>query len=191
MKNPARGRSYRARVGIAQHGHCHLRARALEQIHIDDGPRRLVDAVFARVADDAYNRQQAHIAIHVSKFNGVADRVLMRPAIACERFADQGHVRRARGVTLVEHASAEQRNSQHLEISVGRDTEIRFASAFFLIPQRIEAVDGFGNFILRHQHKHSVGKSAGQGQSAGRSYAAHAGNLFEPADQVRKENALG
>ena len=82
------------------------------------------------ITDNADNGQQAQVAIHVSEFNGVADWVLAGPAVASQRSADHGHMRRVRAVALVKHAPAQKRNSESLEVSAGGDAEIRVAQDF-------------------------------------------------------------
>ena len=90
------------------------------------------------VTDDPHNRQQAQIAIHISEFDGVADRIEARPAITRERLADYRHVRRIRAVTLVEDASSKERNSERLEISLRGGAEVCFSLALLLSKQVIE-----------------------------------------------------
>src|SRR5208337_4202330 len=125
------------------------------QIYIDCRSRRFVSTVFAGVTYDSHNRQQAQIAIHVSKFNGVSKRVLVWPTVVRERLADHSHLRGVGAVTLVEHSSAKQWNSQRLEVSVRRDTKIRVADTFLLLDEDLEPIYRVRNFILRHQQEHS------------------------------------
>ena len=91
------------------------------------------------VAYDSDDGQQAQVAIHVSKLNRVADGVLIWPAVARQRFADHGNVRRIRAVALVKDSPANQRNSENLEVSVRGDAEVRIANALFLLEQRSQA----------------------------------------------------
>ena len=145
VQDSPRGRLSPSRVSaslsiVMRHG----RARALKQIHVDGRTRRRIEAIFVRVAHDPDDRQQTQVAIHVPKLDRVADRVLIWPAAARERLADQGNVRSVRVVALVEHSPANQRNAENLEISVGGDAEIGGADAFLLLAQRVEASAVFG-----------------------------------------------
>ena len=141
------------------------------------------------VAHDSDNRQQPRVAIHVPKLYRVADRVLIWPPVARQRFADHGNVRSVRAVALVKDSSSNQRNFQRLEVSVRDDAEVRAAKALFLLEQA-KTICGLGNLILRHEQKHSVWKAAIHRQAAGRANFAHAWDLFEPLNQLCKENHL-
>ena len=103
------------------------------------------------VAYDPDDVQQTQVAIHVSKLNRVADRVLIWPPVARKRFADHGNVRSIRAIALVEDSPSNQRNSENLEVSVRGDAEIRIANAFFLLEQRTKTIHCLGDLILRHQ----------------------------------------
>src|SRR2546427_6972079 len=116
------------------------------------------------VAHDPDNGQQTQVAIHVSKLNRVADRVLIWPPVARKRFADHGNVRRIRAVALVEDSSSNQRNSENLEVSVRGDAEVRIASALLLPEHRTKTIRGLRDLVVLHQEKHSVGKAAIQRQ---------------------------
>ena len=106
------------RLGFAQHRHGHRRARPLEQVDVDGRTRRRVEPVVVRVAHDPDDGQQTQVAIHVSELDRVADRVLVRPPVARQRFADHRHVRRIGAVALVEDSPSNQRNAENLEVSV-------------------------------------------------------------------------
>ena len=54
------------------------------------------------IRNNADDREQPQVAIHVPEFNRVADRVLAGPAFARQRVADQGHMRRFRPIPLIE-----------------------------------------------------------------------------------------
>src|SRR5262245_44691355 len=99
--------------------------RTLKQIYIHGWLRWRVGTVFMHVTNDANDGQQPEIAIHISKFNGVADGVLAGPARASERRTDQGHVCRVRAVAVIEHSPANDGNSKCLKISSSRDAKIR------------------------------------------------------------------
>src|SRR5208282_3124783 len=173
------------RVGIAQHRQGNRRARSLEQIHVGGGSWGRIEAIFANVAHDAYDGEQTQIAIHVSKFDGVADGVLIGPAFARQRFADHGDVGSIRAVALVEDAPSNQGNSENLEVSVRSDAEIRTADAFFLPHERAKAIHRFRNLVLRHQEKHSVGKAAVyHWQIASGAHLTDAGDLLEAVNQA-------
>ena len=72
------------------------------------------------VAHDPDDRQQAQVAVHVSELDRAADRVLAGPALARERLADHGDVRRVGAVAVVEDAPANEGNPEDLEVAVGR-----------------------------------------------------------------------
>src|SRR5438552_2686179 len=96
-------------------------------MHVDGWTRRRIEAVIVNVAHDSDNRQQPRVAIHVPKLYRVADRVLIWPPVARQRFADHGNVRSVRAVALVKDSSSNQRNFQRLEVSVRDDAEVRAA----------------------------------------------------------------
>ena len=143
------------------------------------------------VAHDPDDRQQAQVAIHVAKLDRAADRVLVRPPAARQRFADHGDVRRIRAVAPVEDPPSDERDPENLEVSVRGGEETCFAEAFFLPGHRQKSVDGRGLLAPREQEKHSVGKAAiHHRQAAGRPDRAHARDLFEPVNEVRIEDRL-
>src|SRR5690349_18093746 len=121
------------RVCIAEHGYGNCRARALEQIDIDGGTRRRIDAVITNISDDADDGKQAQIAIHVAELDGVADGILAGPAFAGKRFADDSDVRRIRAIVRVKDATTNERNLQNLEVAICSNTEIGGTEAFFLL----------------------------------------------------------
>ena len=151
LQDTARRGSDGSRVGIAQHGHGDCRARPLEQIDVNGWLRRRIEAVFVSVAHDPDDGEQTQVAIHVSKLDGVADGILIWPAIARQRFADHGNVRRIRAVALVEDSATNEGDSENLEVSVRDDAEVRAAEAFFLLAQRTKTIRGFGHLVLGHQ----------------------------------------
>ena len=189
LQNSSRRGRDQARVGVTQHRQGDRRARPLEQIHIHGGTRRRIEPVIVNVAHDSNDSQQTNVAIHIPKLDGMADGVLIWPTVARQRFADDGNVRRVGAVALVEDSPANQRNSQRLEVSVRDDAEVRAAKALFLLEQA-KTICGLGNLILRHEQKHSVWKAAIHWQAAGRANFAHAWDLFEPLNQICKENRL-
>ncbi len=112
--------------------------------------RRHIEAVIANVAYDPDNGQQAQVAIHVSKFNGVADGILTRPTIASKRLADHRRVRRIRAIASVEGASSNQRDSEGLEVSVRGHAKICDANPLLLWGQRGKTIHALRHLILRH-----------------------------------------
>src|SRR5881628_2450326 len=103
------------------------------------------------VAHDPDDGQQTQVAIHVSKLNRAADRVLIWPTVARKRFADHGNVRSIRAVVLVEDSPSNQRNSENLEVSVRGDAEVRNANALFLPEECTKTIRGPGDLALCHQ----------------------------------------
>src|SRR5260370_33607268 len=89
------------------------------EIHVNGRTRRRIKAIFVSVAHDPDDGQQTQVAIHVSKLKGVADGVLIWPAVARKRFADHGNVRRIGAVALVKDSPSKQWNSENLE-EIGR-----------------------------------------------------------------------
>ena len=90
------------------------------------------------IADDADDGEQAHVAIHVSEFNGVADRVLTGPGGAGQRVADKGDVGRVGGVVGVEDTTAKQGNAESAEISIGDDAEVGAPPPLLLLQQDVK-----------------------------------------------------
>src|SRR5690348_7453435 len=103
------------------------------------------------ISHDSNNGQQAQVAIHISKLDGVTDGILILPTVARKRFADHCDVRGTRAVALVEDSPPNQRNSENLEVSIRSDAEIRYAEPFLLLEQCAKCIRGLGNLILCHQ----------------------------------------
>lgn len=128
------------RVRIAQHSERHLWLRALKEIHVHGRARRRFWPVFVDIADDANDGERSEVAIDVSEFNGVADGVLIGPALTRQGYADDRNVRRIGAITLVKHSSLQERNSEGLKISVTGDAKIRFPESLFLSEENVEIV---------------------------------------------------
>src|SRR5437660_177603 len=107
-------------------------------------------------------------------------------------------MRRFGGFAIIEEASTKQRNAEALEVSVGDDSKVGGAQTFLLSEEQVEGAAerlavfkaNFGNFVLRHQQEHAIGKAPGHGKAAGRADFAHAGNLMEAIEQAGEEDDL-
>ena len=85
-----------------------------------------------------------------------------------------------------------------MEVSVGDDSEVGGAQTFLLSEEQVEGAAerravfkaNFGNFVLRHQQEHAIGKASSHGKAAGRADLVHAGNLLEAIDQAGEEGDL-
>ena len=128
--------------------------RQLRGGHVHRRRRGLIEAVLAHVADDCDDLTRR---IFELRSEAAADRdlltdgILIWPAIARQRFADHGNVRRIRAVALVEDSTTNEGDSENLEVSVRDDAEVRAAEAFFLLAQRTKTIRGFGHLVLGHQ----------------------------------------
>ena len=149
------------------------------------------------VANDANHRQQAQIPIHVPELNGLADRVLTRPAFARQRLADQRDVRRIRTVALVKSSTLNKRNPEYLEVFIRCGAEICFPNTLLILKhciekaaKRFQAGWSFRNLLLSHQPERAVGKAAIHWKTNGCANLVYTWNLFEAVDEVAKENRL-
>src|SRR6266700_341417 len=106
--------------------------RALEQVHIDSRVWRCIDTVFMDIRNNANNRKQPDVTIHVPELNGLTNRILAGPALARKGCADYSNVRRIGAVTFVKCAAFEEGNSEGLKISISRDAKICCPKALFL-----------------------------------------------------------
>src|SRR5215470_8068258 len=94
------------------------RLRALPVVDVDNRTRRSFKAAFANVAHDAHYHKQARIAIHVAEFDGLAQRIMVRPLLLCQRIADDGDRLRIGRVAIFKESSLQHGNTQCLEISL-------------------------------------------------------------------------
>ena len=143
MQDMACCRSDLLRVRIAQHCERHLRLRALEQIYVYGRLWWRIGAVIMHVTYNANNREQPEVAVHIAKFNGLADRILAEPVLACEGYAYERGMRRVRTVAIVKHSPAHDRNAEGLKISVSCDTKIRFPELLFSAEELVEVAGEF------------------------------------------------
>ena len=138
MQDVARCRRDLLRVRIAQHCERHLWLRTLEEIYVHGRLWWRIGAVIMHVTDNANNRQQADVAIHVPEFNGVADGILAGPALAREGCANDRRMGRIPAVALVKDSPTKERNSERLKISVSCDAKICFPESLFLAEEHVE-----------------------------------------------------
>src|SRR5438034_11303220 len=126
MQDVARCRRDLLRVRIAQHCERHLWLRTLEEIYVHGRLWWRIGAVIMHVTDNANNRQQADVAIHVPEFNGVADGILAGPALAREGCANDRRVGRISAVALVKDSRTQERNSESMNLSERRNAKMCF-----------------------------------------------------------------
>ncbi len=68
-------------------------------------------AVFADIAHNPHDGEQAQVPIHVAKLDRPAQWVLIGPLLARQRLANQCHVRRIHCVALIEEPATQQGNA--------------------------------------------------------------------------------
>ena len=89
---------------------------------IELGPRRLVEGIVSRVADDPYHFGLERRAV-IPELELRTDRIGARPVLAGGGAADEHDLRRPGDVPLVEQATAHERDSHRLEIIPRCDVE--------------------------------------------------------------------
>src|SRR5487761_1556552 len=92
-------------------------AAALAVSNINDRTRRAIESAGANIGNDANDRERLQIAIHIAEVNHLADGILIWPALAGQRFADDSDVRRINAVLRIEEPSAHERDVQGAEVA--------------------------------------------------------------------------
>ena len=140
------------------------------------------------IAHDADDGERPQIAVHVTELDELAQRVLARPAPACQGGADHCDVRRAGGVPLVEQAAADQRDAHDAEVVFARDAEVRVAAASWHVHEAPEVLE-VRDFVRPPQDdERSVRvKFAVQREVVHATHALDARERAEPLDQPLQE----
>src|SRR5258708_3636604 len=125
-------RGLRRRGGAGKDGETPNSVRALETVDVNSGTGRNFEGPVTDVTHDADNRKEPQIAVHVSKFNLVAEWILIRPFFVGEGLADQSNVRSIGGVAVIEEAALQDGDAERLEVALGGDGIVSVAKVGFI-----------------------------------------------------------
>ena len=98
-----------------------LAEAALVVIGVNDGAGREIEALGADIVDDADDGEGLQVAVHVAEFDGLADGVLVGPALAGKGLADEGGVGAVGVGAGVEEAAADEGNFEGAEVGFAGD----------------------------------------------------------------------
>src|SRR5439155_20332184 len=113
--NRACRRKYQSRVRSRMHDDREARSGPLQQVHVDDGPRRLLEPVLPCIADDTDHGEEVEVPVHVAELKGLTDGIPSRPLRLREGLVDHSGVRRVEGVAALEQPPPEKRDAERLE----------------------------------------------------------------------------
>src|ERR1051326_5059757 len=85
------------------------------------------------------------VAIHTAVLNAFAERVLVRPILALQRFADKCDLGCAGSVVLIEEATAQQTDAHRAKITGTNNTEFAIASTRPIIVDENLAIIAIAN----------------------------------------------
>src|SRR5437773_6047163 len=141
--------------------------------------------VVAHVADNADDRERAHVAIHVAELDDFAERIFVGPLLARQRFADERHMGRIRAVALLKHASPQQRDAQGAEVASAGHSEARIADPFWILRHPLPFVEAGELLAGLKDQELTVVKFAREWKALDSAGFLHARHTLQLLDQLR------
>src|SRR6185436_12551801 len=145
-------------------------------IDVNDRTWREIQALRANIAGDANDGKRLQIAVHIAELDHLADRVLIGPPLASQKFADYGNMRRTPMILFAENPPADQRNAQGTEVVLAGHTIKGVSDLGRILRHTLQFIEIDGRLSAIEDDEASVSEivSGGDGHRTGQTHALYA-----------------